>query len=67
MENLEELTQIAVTKQTRERIKEYGKKGETYDEILNKLLDKIENKESAPSIEENFNLNNDLNTNKQGE
>lgn len=34
-------TQIPVKKSTRKRLRELGNKGETYDEVLNKLLDKI--------------------------
>jgi hypothetical protein len=33
-----EFTTIQVTKVTRERLKKLGKKGETYDEIVTRLL-----------------------------
>jgi hypothetical protein len=32
-------TSIPLKKDTRERLKEYGMKGESYDKILNKLMD----------------------------
>jgi hypothetical protein len=35
----EELTTISLTKVTRDRLKEYGQKGESYDKIMNKLMD----------------------------
>jgi uncharacterized FlgJ-related protein len=35
----EDDTNIPVKKVTRERLKEYGQKGESYDKILNKLMD----------------------------
>lgn len=35
------LTTIVVTKQTRERIRDLGKKGETYEHILRRILDQI--------------------------
>lgn len=35
-------TTIAVQKSTKERIKSHGQKGDTFDQILNKLLDKLE-------------------------
>jgi len=34
-----ERTTIAISKETRDQLKELGKKGETYDEILRKLID----------------------------
>jgi len=34
-----EMTTISIRKTTRERLKEVGKKGETYDEIINRLID----------------------------
>jgi hypothetical protein len=33
------LTTIVVTRDTRDRLKQLGKKGETYEHILRKLLD----------------------------
>jgi hypothetical protein len=35
-----ELTTIQITKATVERLKEIGRKSETYDQIINRLLDK---------------------------
>ena len=34
-----ELTTIQVTKETREMLKELGKKGETYDDIIRRLIE----------------------------
>lgn len=34
----EELTTIQLSKETRDELKNLGKKGETYDEIVKKLL-----------------------------
>jgi DNA replicative helicase MCM subunit Mcm2 (Cdc46/Mcm family) len=34
----EEFTTIQITKTTRDRLKSLGKKGETYDEIINSIL-----------------------------
>lgn len=33
-------TTINIREETRERLKSYGRKGETYDNLLNKLLDR---------------------------
>lgn len=35
------ITSIRVKTSTKSRINKHGKKGDTYDEILNKILDKI--------------------------
>jgi len=35
-------TYVYVTKQTRQRLRDLGKKGETYDVIISRLLDKAE-------------------------
>jgi len=43
MEDDERITQVPVKVYTREKLKLIGKKGETYDEIINKLIDKYEN------------------------
>ncbi len=40
-----EVTTIPIHKQTRDRIKLFGHKGETYDEILNRLLNEIKYEE----------------------
>lgn len=34
-----EITTIPLTKMTRDRLRTLGKKGETYDELLNRLMD----------------------------
>ncbi len=36
-----ELTTIKIRKETRDVLKSVGKKGETYDEIINRLLDRV--------------------------
>lgn len=33
-------TTIVVKKETRDRLKKIGKKGESYDDIINRLIDK---------------------------
>lgn len=35
-------TTIRVKTQTKDRLDEHGKKGDTYDDIVNKLLDTVE-------------------------
>lgn len=37
----EELTSIKIRKGTRDSLKNVGKKGETYDQIINRLLDRV--------------------------
>jgi len=37
-------TTILISKNTREKIKEFGKKGETYSEILDKMCQELEMK-----------------------
>lgn len=37
----EELTSIKIKKETRDVLKSVGKKGETYDDIINRLLDRV--------------------------
>lgn len=37
----EELTSIKIRKETRDILKSVGKKGETYDAIINRLLDRV--------------------------
>ena len=34
-----DLTTIPLSKQTRDRLRSLGRKGETYDELLNRLMD----------------------------
>ena len=36
------ITTIRIRPKTRERLKNLGKKSETYDDIINKLIDKYE-------------------------
>ena len=38
-------TTIELSKETRDQLKELGKKGETYDEIIRKLLEPAKQKE----------------------
>lgn len=56
-----ETTTIAVTNEIREKIKEFGNKGETYSEILNRIIesakkrqlhDLLMNEENTVSIQE---------------
>lgn len=35
------MTSIKVKKETRDVLKSIGKKGETYDDIINRLLDRV--------------------------
>jgi hypothetical protein len=37
-----ETTTIPVTKDVRDRLKQYGMKGETYNEILKRLMDEVD-------------------------
>ncbi len=37
----DELTSIKLRKSTRDVLKSVGKKGETYDDIINRLLDRV--------------------------
>lgn len=37
-----EITTIPLTKATRDRLRKAGKKGESYDALLNRMLDQIE-------------------------
>lgn len=36
---MSEFTAVRITKETKERLKEIGKKGETYEVIIRRLLD----------------------------
>ena len=38
----EKLTSIKIRKETAERLKELGRKGETYDDVLTRILDRIQ-------------------------
>jgi len=37
-------TTIPITKKTKERLKKYGKMGETWDALLNRILDECKKK-----------------------
>ncbi|MCK4477801.1 hypothetical protein KAU88_04660 [Candidatus Bathyarchaeota archaeon] len=37
----EKLTSIKIRKETRDALKSVGKKSETYDDIINRLLDRV--------------------------
>lgn len=39
--NMSENTTISTTKVVRDRLKSYGQKGETYSDILNRLMDYV--------------------------
>jgi len=39
---MSEATTIPVTKDVRDRLKQYGMKGETYNEILKRLMDEVD-------------------------
>ncbi|MGB9938323.1 DUF7557 family protein [Methanosarcina sp.] len=39
---MSEATTIPVTKDVRDRLKQYGKKGETYTDILRRLMDEVD-------------------------
>ncbi len=43
-----ELTTIQISKETREILKELGKKGETYDDIIRRLIELARSKEEEP-------------------
>lgn len=38
------ITTVQMTKQTRARLESVGKKGETYDQLINRLIDFLEGK-----------------------
>jgi len=42
--NKEDITTIQISKTIRDKLKELGKKGETYDEIIGRLLNPREEK-----------------------
>lgn len=42
-----EITTVRVSKKTLERLKSLGRKGETYNELINKLIDGYENSEDS--------------------
>lgn len=39
-----DITTIPLTKRTRDRLRQLGRKGETYDELLRRLMDAYEEK-----------------------
>jgi len=41
----EEGTMIRISKHTRDRLKELGKKGDTYDMIINRLIDEVKRRD----------------------
>ena len=45
LEIISDKTTIPCKKTTRIRVKDYGKKGESYDHLLNRILDKLEETE----------------------
>jgi len=36
-------TTISIKKNTKNRLEKYGRKGQTWDELINEILDEIEN------------------------
>ena len=42
-----ETTTIPLSKETRDLLKKYGQKGETYDELIRRLLEMVEQMEFA--------------------
>lgn len=47
MINMGETTTIPLSKETRDLLKKYGQKGETYDELIRRLLEMAEQMEFA--------------------
>jgi hypothetical protein len=45
-------TTIPLQKSTRDRLKALGNKGETYDELVNRLIDRYLEAEQAPDVGE---------------
>ncbi len=39
-----DVTTVPLKKSTRDRLKQWGRKGETYDQLLNRMLDDVEAK-----------------------
>jgi len=46
MTDEDETTQIPCKKSTRQRLRDIGRKGETYDELLNRLIENYEQSEN---------------------
>ncbi len=47
---MSENTTILISKRAREKIKEFGKKGETYTDIINKMYKELKLKESVDML-----------------
>lgn len=47
---MSENTTILISKEAREKIKEFGKKGETYTDIINKMYKELKLKESMDML-----------------
>lgn len=45
-------TTISLETETRDRLKQLGRKGETYDELVNRLIDHFEEAQEAEDEEE---------------
>ncbi len=43
-------TTIKLEEETRDRLREFGHKGETYDEVVNRLLNLILSEKLAPKV-----------------
>ena len=41
-DRMNDKTQINILKSTRERLRTFGKKGETWDELLNRIMDEVD-------------------------
>jgi len=50
---MDESTTIKVTKSTRDRLLLYGKMGDTYEEVLSRILDEYEEMKSREQRKEN--------------
>ena len=48
--NMSENTTILISKKAREKIKEFGRKGETYTDIINKIYKELKLKESLDML-----------------
>lgn len=46
----EDKTMIEITKETREKLKAYGNKGQTYDDVINELLDIAQKREEQKNF-----------------
>jgi len=41
---MKNITTIQISTETRDALKKYGKKGDTYDDIISRLIEKAKNK-----------------------